>query len=287
MSKADHTLTATPGFRAMKLSRDWITRPVFGVLLIAVWLAAIFAGRPYVEIVVAAAVAAAAREWHRMTGGGRFAVELAVTTGTVWLALLTYLFWPDKRVLPLVLMAGTLLVLAVSLLRRGNPLWQAGAVFYLGLPSLALLMLRDIRPHGIWIVVGLFLIVWATDTGALFVGTTVGGPKLAPVLSPKKTWSGTIGGIVAAAAAQAVFIAILGGHVPAAAAYGASIGVVAHLGDLFESMVKRHFHMKDSGSSIPGHGGVLDRVDSTISSTVAVAVAVFAFHLDPLFGALP
>jgi phosphatidate cytidylyltransferase len=129
--------------------------------------------------------------------------------------------------------------------------------------------------------------VWATDTGALVVGNLVGGPKLAPVLSPNKTWSGTIGGIVAAAIAEAIFIAIIGGHAGAAALFGAGLAVFAHFGDLFESWVKRRFHTKDSGALIPGHGGVLDRIDSTLFAAVALEIAVFVFHLDPLFGASP
>jgi phosphatidate cytidylyltransferase len=176
-------------------------------------------------------------------------------------------------------------VLGVAAARRNNPLWHAGGVVYLGIPSLAVLALRDFIHHGEWVLLGLFLIVWATDTGAFLVGNLVGGPKLAPVLSPNKTWSGFIAGIVCAAAVLAIFVAVLGGNVPAAALFGAAIAVTAHLGDLFESMVKRRFHMKDSGSIIPGHGGVLDRIDSTLFAAVAFGIAVFAFRLDPLFGA--
>jgi phosphatidate cytidylyltransferase len=136
-------------------------------------------------------------------------------------------------------------------------------------------------------IAGLFIVVWATDTGALVVGNLVGGPRLAPHLSPNKTWSGTIGGMAAAAAAEAVFIAVIGGHAVAAAMFAAGLAAVAHLGDLFESWVKRSFHIKDSGSLIPGHGGVLDRIDSTLFAVVALAIVVFALHFDPLFGARP
>jgi phosphatidate cytidylyltransferase len=157
----------------------------------------------------------------------------------------------------------------------------------LGIPSLAILTLRETPPHGAWLVGALFAVVWATDTGALVVGNLVGGPKLAPVLSPNKTWSGTIGGIIAAAIAESIFIAIIGGPADAAALFGAGLAVFAHLGDLFESWVKRRFHTKDSGGLIPGHGGVLDRIDSTLCAAVALTIAVFVFHLDPLFGASP
>jgi phosphatidate cytidylyltransferase len=170
--------------------------------------------------------------------------------------------------------------------RRSNPLWQAGAVLYLGIPALAIVTLRS-ADNGAWMIAGLFIVVWATDTGALVVGNLVGGPRLAPLLSPNKTWSGTLGGMAAAAMAEAVFIAVIGGHVVAAALFGAGLAAIAHLGDLFESWVKRHFHIKDSGGLIPGHGGVLDRIDSTLFAVVALEIAVFVFHLDPLFGASP
>jgi phosphatidate cytidylyltransferase len=119
------------------------------------------------------------------------------------------------------------------------------------------------------------------------IGNLVGGPKLAPVLSPNKTWSGTVGGVAAAAIASAVFIAVIGGDPARAALFGAALSVVAHLGDLFESWVKRRFHLKNSGALIPGHGGVLDRIDSTLAAALALQIAVFVFGLDPLFGARP
>ncbi|MDE2494021.1 MAG: phosphatidate cytidylyltransferase, partial [Alphaproteobacteria bacterium] len=152
---------------------------------------------------------------------------------------------------------------------------------------LAILVLREVPPHGAWLIGALFAVVWATDTCALIVGNLVGGPKFVPQLSPNKTWSGTIGGIAAAAVAEAIFIAVIGGDAGAAALFGAVLAMFAHLGDLFESWVKRRFHLKDSGSLIPGHGGVLDRIDSTLAAVVALEIAVFVFHLDPLFGARP
>jgi phosphatidate cytidylyltransferase len=107
------------------------------------------------------------------------------------------------------------------------------------------------------------------------------------VLSPNKTWAGTLGGIVTAAVVEAVYVGILGGSPVLAFAYGAGISVVAHSGDLFESWVKRSFNRKDSGSLIPGHGGMLDRIDSTLFAVSALALLVLVFQLHPLFGAHP
>lgn len=291
MSKSPDSISANQppasGLRALKFSRDWITRPVFGIVLALIVIAAIYGGTPYLAIIVAAAAFAAAREWHRIVGEGGPSPELVPTTIAIWLALIAFILWPHGIAPYVVLLCGTFLVLALSMTRRSRPLWRAGCVLYLGIPSLAILTLRQIPPHGAWLIGALFAVVWATDTGALVVGNLVGGPKLASVLSPNKTWSGTIGGIIAAAIAESIFIAIIGGHAGAAALFGATLAVFAHLGDLFESWVKRRFHTKDSGGLIPGHGGVLDRIDSTLTAVVALEIAVFVFRLDPLFGASP
>ena len=291
MSKSPDSISANQppasGLRALKFSRDWITRPVFGIVLALIVIAAIYGGTPYLAIIVAAAAFAAAREWHRIVGEGGPSPELVPTTIAIWLALIAFILWPHGIAPYVVLLCGTFLVLALSMTRRSRPLWRAGCVLYLGIPSLAILTLRQIPPHGAWLIGALFAVVWATDTGALVVGNLVGGPKLASVLSPNKTWSGTIGGIIAAAIAESIFIAIIGGHAGAAALFGAGLAVLAHLGDLFESWVKRRFHTKDSGGLIPGHGGVLDRIDSTLFAVVALEIAVFVFGLDPLFGASP
>ena len=194
--------------------------------------------------------------------------------------------WPHDRLLPLLILgAGTMAVFTVGLLRRNRPLWQAAGVLYLGLPALAIIVLRDFEAHGAWVLIGLFLIVWATDTGAFLVGNLIGGPRLAPVLSPNKTWAGLIGGTVAAAAIEAIFLLIIGGNPVWGAVFGGGMALIAHVGDLFESWAKRCFHVKDSGSMIPGHGGVRDRIDSTLATLVALAVLVLALKLDPLFGA--
>ena len=291
MSKSPDIIAANrppaSGPRALRFSRDWVTRPVFAVVLALIVIAAIYGGTPYLAIVVAVTAFAAAREWNRVVGEGTAGPELVPTTLAIWLMLIAFDLWPHGIAPYIVLLCGTFLVLALSMTRRSRPLWRAGGVLYLGLPSLAVLALRDTTPHGAWLIGALFAVVWATDTGALVVGNLVGGPKLAPVLSPNKTWSGTIGGIVAAAIAESIFIAIIGGHAGAAALFGAGLAVFAHLGDLFESWVKRRFHTKDSGGLIPGHGGVLDRIDSTLCAAVALEIAVFVFHLDPLFGASP
>lgn len=279
---------AAPSPAALQtLSRDWLTRVIVGLLLAALVGGAIFAGTPYLALIVAGVALAAAREWFRMVSEGRFGATLPLTVTSIWLALAAFVLWPHGYVAELILLCGTVLVLALGLARKGRALWQAGGVFYLGAPALAILALRAIPEDGAYVTMALFLVVWATDTGAMVIGKLIGGPKLAPLLSPNKTWAGTLGGIASASLVLSLYVALLDGDVVLAALFGAAMAVMAHLGDLFESMVKRRFRAKDSGGLIPGHGGVLDRVDSTLSAALALAIAVFLFHVDPLFGAKP
>ena len=121
---------------------------------------------------------------------------------------------------------------------------------------------------------GLLCVVWATDIGAYAFGRLIGGPKLAPRFSPKKTWAGLIGGMLSAAGVGAGIAAWAGLAVVGFGLLSAGLAVMSQAGDLFESWVKRRFNVKDSSNIIPGHGGVLDRVDGVLP--VAVVVAVLA-----------
>jgi phosphatidate cytidylyltransferase len=124
----------------------------------------------------------------------------------------------------------------------------------------------------------LLLTVVVTDTGAFFAGRLIGGPRLAPRISPKKTWAGLGGAVVASFALGLVFASFDPSAPPAAtlALAGASLAVIAQTGDLAESWVKRHFGVKDSSGLIPGHGGILDRVDGLVAAAMALALVQWA-----------
>ncbi len=177
-------------------------------------------------------------------------------------------------------MVALLLVLAAAalaaLLSRGRPA-RASLVFglpYLGLGAVALVWLRQTDGTGGTNVMILLLIVWASDIGAYMVGRTVGGPRLAPAISPGKTWSGAVGGLAAAAATGFMASVWLGGPPPfwRSAGLAVLIGVIGQIGDLFESLLKRHFGVKDSGNMIPGHGGLLDRLDAVLTAAPAASL---------------
>ena len=148
--------------------------------------------------------------------------------------------------------------------RLQRTLWLVAGFPYIVLPSAALVWLRADPTLGRETVFWLFALVWAADTGAYVCGRLIGGPRLAPRISPAKTWAGLLGAIVSAAIAGAVTATIIGydGALPLAAV-SAALGAVAQAGDLAESWVKRQFRVKDTGTLIPGHGGLMDRVDGS------------------------
>jgi phosphatidate cytidylyltransferase len=133
-------------------------------------------------------------------------------------------------------------------------------------------MLRS-GESGLAAIAVLFAIVWATDTGAYFIGRLIGGPKLWPAISPKKTWAGAVGGLVAGAAVGTGAAMAFGADFTVlTVAVTAVLSISAQAGDLFESWVKRRFGAKDSGRLVPGHGGLMDRVDGLASAAVAAVV---------------
>jgi phosphatidate cytidylyltransferase len=156
-------------------------------------------------------------------------------------------------------------------LTRGRPAMRIMTFAYSLAALLALLWLRHQPSFGRETILWIVLCVWATDIGAYFLGSLAGGAKLAPSISPSKTWSGLVGGVCfSAVTSSACGLAFNAGDTPVLAVAGVAIAVVAQAGDLFESAAKRRVGVKDSGWIIPGHGGVLDRIDGLIAALVAI-----------------
>ena len=251
-------------------------RILSALVMIPVALLAIWSGGVAFALLVAAAAAVMAWEWTRMVSGGAFALAGQTAALLCSLAALTALWSPP---LALTLLAAAV-VAAISLVRPHSlsaRRWLGLGMIYCGLPAIALVWLRGADQSGLMLMLWLMLLVWATDIGAYAAGRTVGGPLLLPSVSPKKTWAGLIGGMVSAAlvgVVAALFFLpvasplVLGG-------LSAGLAVVAQAGDLLESWVKRRWGVKDSSNIIPGHGGVLDRVDGLLAAGLAVA----GFHL--------
>jgi phosphatidate cytidylyltransferase len=171
------------------------------------------------------------------------------------------------------------LFLRVGRAERLRALWFAGGLPYIAGGCLALIYLRGLYPFGQGILFFLLATVWGTDIGAYFTGRTLGGPKLAPVISPNKTWSGLCGGMVLAALlgyGVARFMSLP--HQTASAVLAAIMAIVAQTGDLFESVAKRQSGVKESGHLIPGHGGILDRIDGLVFAAIFLAILTAAAH---------
>ncbi len=153
--------------------------------------------------------------------------------------------------------------------------WYVSGFVYALLAALSLLWVRDRADDGLSLVLWVFIVVWSTDIGAYFAGRAIGGPKLAPAISPGKTWAGFYGGVVAAslfAGAWALFTDLR----PVVLLLAPLFSVASQGGDLFESWMKRKAGIKDSGRWLPGHGGVFDRLDGLLPVAILAAVAVMA-----------
>jgi phosphatidate cytidylyltransferase len=175
------------------------------------------------------------------------------------------------------LLVGTATVLMVGEWRRmcgrwRHPFWLAAGLLYIAAAVLGFLWLRHDPTWGRETALWLIVVVSATDIGAYFTGKAVGGPRLAPRISPGKTWAGLGGGIGAAIVVAAIFAASIGGDTLAVALFALPVALVSQMGDLLESAVKRRFGFKDAGRLLPGHGGLLDRVDGLAAATLFVAV---------------
>ncbi len=163
---------------------------------------------------------------------------------------------------------------------NSNPLnlfkkmWYLIGIIYIALPSLSLIYLRQLD-NGLSILTWLLLAVWASDVGAYLFGIAFGGPKICVRVSPSKTWSGALGAIIISCLVGSTYIIISSLDISGILIKSIIISIIAQIGDFAESAFKRHFNVKDSGALIPGHGGMLDRVDSIVTCTTCVAI----YHL--------
>jgi phosphatidate cytidylyltransferase len=242
-------------------------RVASGVVMAALAIGAVVAGGWPFVVFWAAAALVVLWEWSAIVGDNAAAVRLAGGAALVTAALAV-----GEGALLIgfaVLAAGACVVAALGAPQRRA--WAAAGVAYAGTVLLAPIVLRRDRELGLLAILFLFAVVWATDILGYFIGRAIGGPKLAPRISPKKTWAGAGGGALGALAAGLAVLHVDGGvaSIPAACV-ALLLSVVSQAGDLFESAVKRHFGVKDASQVIPGHGGLMDRLDGFL---VAAGVA--------------
>jgi phosphatidate cytidylyltransferase len=254
-------------------------RSLWALILAPPALAALYFGSPFSDILILAVGTVGAWEWARLCGGGTPGLSGAIVIATVVAAVFAGILGAHAVGGWLTAAGAMAAILAASRERPASALWYGAGAAYLGAACLAFLWLRADFDRAL--VLWLIAVVWATDTGAYLVGRSLGGPKLAPAISPGKTWSGLAGGVVAAALVGLLAALMHGqGRVAVLAAASMVLALVAQVGDLFESSLKRRFDAKDSSNLIPGHGGVLDRVDGILAAVLALGGALWLTGID-------
>ncbi|MBD1548872.1 phosphatidate cytidylyltransferase [Labrenzia aggregata] len=248
------------------LGLAWLGGPAFGILALVAALLFL-------------------HEWFAMTGTGLSTPHgVAGYLVLVGLAIAYHFGYPGVSLAcPII---GALAVYGLSGFNRAGR-WAAEGLIYGGLALYALLVIRG-GEQGLVFLFFLLVLVWTTDIAAYFTGRSLGGPKLWRKISPNKTWSGAIGGLVCAVLLGLGTAAIAGkDDLFNWALLAAVLSVVSQLGDLLESGVKRRFNVKDSSHLIPGHGGIMDRVDGLVAAAIAAVALGFLFGgsvADPISG---
>ena len=264
-----------PGDRqSLPPGRKLSLRIISGIALAAAALALTYAGPLPFALMVTGFVAVMAWEWGRLVCSCGidlvWALQVGATAGGTLLAISEC---PGCGLLAII--AGTLVVFVLRRLHLGTAesWWSATGVYYIGLPSIALVWIRSDPEFGWVAVLFIFITVWTTDTAAYIFGKIIGGPLLAPDISPKKTWAGFAGGLICATVlGSAILIGVADAQVWwAVVALSAAVSLISQAGDLGESSIKRLFGRKDSSGIIPGHGGVLDRVDGLVFAALTCA----------------
>jgi len=261
---------AAPAAAAEPDSRNLSTRIIAAAVLIPLALAIAYAGGWLWTALVTLTAIGLYVEWLMVVG---LADRRVVAAGVVALALAGLCLAVGRIDVALVVLGVGLV--AVALITPAQRNWSAVGFLYAAVAEIASVLLRLDPVKGFAALVFVLVIVWVTDSGGYFAGRGIGGPKLWPKVSPKKTWAGAVGGLVASLAVAGAFAVLDLGKAGPLLMISAVLSVVSQLGDLFESAVKRRFGVKDSSQIIPGHGGLLDRLDGFVA-VVAVA-ALFGF----------
>jgi len=210
-------------------------------------------------------------EWLTVVGAVQRSAVIAAGVGALTLAGMG-LALDRIEAAQVVLAAGLVGVAAIA---GGLRLWAAAGFLYAAVALLASILVRLDPLKGLSALILVLLVVWATDIGGYFAGRGIGGAKLWPRVSPKKTWAGAIGGFMASLLVATGFAALGYGKSLPLLMLAAALSVAAQLGDLFESAVKRRFGVKDSSHIIPGHGGLMDRLDGFVAAIAVAALLGF------------
>jgi phosphatidate cytidylyltransferase len=275
---------AAPAEPAKKRASSLTLRIISAAVLIPIVVVAVYLGHPIWDLLVILFGGVMIWEWcgiaarSRPAGGASWSVTVPAVALVV-LSLAAFAFRDQLPPLLVPLSGGVFIVAAAIAVTLGAEphfrmaaLWFGLGMFYVLIPSHAIIALRADPAVGLQQIFWIVALVIAADTGAYIAGRSIGGPKLAPRVSPNKTWAGLGGAVVSAAIVGAIVAGILGRpSVLPLTAVSAGLAIVEQAGDLAESALKRHFGVKDASNIIPGHGGAMDRVDGLIAVAAAVA----------------
>jgi phosphatidate cytidylyltransferase len=248
-------------------SRNLLMRVAAALVLAPLAIAIAYAGGWLWAVLVTLAAIGLYVEWLMIVGVVR--EKRVVAYAVIGLAVAGYLLAEGRIDDSLVILAIGLVAAVFASSRRG---WTAAGFLYASAAEIAAMLVRLDPAKGFVALMFVLLIVWVTDIGGYFAGRGIGGPKLWPQVSPKKTWAGAIGGFTASLAVAAGFAAFDFGKMVPLLLLGGCLSVVSQFGDLFESAGKRRFGVKDSSHIIPGHGGLLDRLDGFVAAVVVAAI---------------
>jgi len=264
-------MTASDSFSDSK-RRELAVRIAAAAVLIPIVLIVVWLGGWWFAGLLALAGGLMAREWCAIVHRGS-PVQLGLHLLAVLAAAVVPALYGGVAALMCIAAVWLAAMIHAGAGRYTRRFWAFAGVPYVALPILALTSLRADPAYGLVAVVWLMVVVWSADTAAYAAGRGIGGPKLAPAISPGKTWAGLAGAAFGAALAGGLvgWWAGLPWLAPVVV-IAALLGVVEQLGDLFESLLKRHHGVKDSGVVIPGHGGMLDRVDGLAAASLAAVV---------------
>ncbi len=273
---------AAAGAGEYRVASETAQRTVTAIAFAAPAAAAVMLGPPFLPIFVGAIVAIMAWEWVRVTRAPLFGATGAALAGLLMASVVAAAFGRFLWAYAIVIAAVPAVYATARLHAREHALPLAAGALYIGLPALALLWLYARPEIGRALVIWLICIVIAADVGAYFVGRALKGPKLAPRISPGKTWSGALGGL-GAAITVGVALGLALSLAPTLVLAGAALAfaLISLMGDLLESGVKRAFRVKDASGILPGHGGMMDRVDGIVAALVAAALAIWIAGGDP------
>jgi phosphatidate cytidylyltransferase len=267
--------------------REIFLRVASAVVLGPLGLWAAYSGGLGLLIATGACAVVGAFEWTRMAAQTENAWARYALYAVMGLTSATAVYFAPQGIelVAITALVGCIVSAAVAYIGKGSASSMAFGAIYTTLPFGCFVWIREATPNGQLFLMAILAIVWTTDVAAYFAGRGFGGPLLSPKDSPNKTWTGAIGALVCAGLAGAAVARGAGGDFMHWLAFSLALSVVGQSGDLLESRFKRLYGVKDTSGLVPGHGGVLDRLDGLMAATVAAAVIVkFLPSLVPALG---